>query len=250
VAVDEIKFGDNDLLASLVVHLIDADLLIILTTTDGLRQPASSGCSRRVAFLEGVTPAVLELASGKGSALSTGGMASKLEAAHAVAKTGAAVVIADGRQSGIIGKILAGENTGTLIRPAADQRAEFLTGRKRWIAFFHKPQGTLVIDEGARRAIERDGKSLLPIGIKKVDGEFETGAAVDIKSLDQTLIARGLVSYSSRDIRLIQGRRTDAIAGILGAANYEEVIHRDNMAIMNASRKQWPQQAEALLLPS
>ncbi len=234
VAVDEIKFGDNDLLASLVVHLIDADLLIILTTTDGLREPATSGHSRRVAFLATITPEVRALASGKGSALSTGGMASKLDSAHAVAKTGAAVVIADGRQSGIIGKILAGADTGTLIQPAADQDAALLTGRKRWIAFFHKPQGTLFIDDGARRAIERDGKSLLPIGIKKVAGEFGSGAAVDIRIADQTLVARGLVSYSSHDIRLIQGHRTDAIAGILGTADYEEVIHRDNMAIMNA----------------
>lgn len=234
VAVDEIKFGDNDLLASLVVHLIDADLLIILTTTDGLRKPATSGHSRRVAFLESITPEVLGLASGKGSALSTGGMASKLEAAHAVAKTGAAVVIADGRQNGIIGKILAGADTGTLIRTAPNQCATALTGRKRWIAFFHKPKGTLLIDDGAQRAIERDGKSLLPIGIKQVQGEFEAGAAVDIKTADQTLIARGLVSYSSHDIRLIQGRRTDAIAGILGTANYDEVVHRDNMANINA----------------
>jgi glutamate 5-kinase len=167
-------------------------------------------------------------------------MASKLEAACAVAKTGAAVVIADGRQHGIIGKIVAGEDTGTLIRPATDLCAESLTGRKRLIAFFHKPQGALIIDDGARRAIERDGKSLLPIGIKKVHGEFEAGAAVDIKIADQTLIARGLVSYSSHDIRLIQGLRTDAIAGILGAANYEEIIHRDNMAIMNASNDGLP----------
>jgi len=171
---------------------------------------------------------------GKGSALSTGGMLSKLEAAYAVVKTGAAVVIADGRQSGIIGKILAGEDTGTLIQPTADQCAASLTGRKRWIAFFHKPEGTLIIDDGARSAIERGGKSLLPIGIKKVHGEFATGAAVDIKIADQTLIARGLVSYSSHDIRLIQGHRTDAVARILGAANYEEVIHRDNMALLNA----------------
>jgi len=237
VAVDEIlaKFGDNDLLASLVVHLINADLLIILTTSDGLRAPTAAGRSRRVAFLESVTPEVLAMASGKGSALSTGGMATKLEAAHAVVKTGATVVIADGRQSGIIGKILAGADTGTLIRPAADQCVKSFTGRKLWIAFFHKPKGALIIDDGARRAIERDGKSLLPIGIKKVDGEFEAGAAVDIKIADQTLIARGLVSYSSRDIRLIQGHRTDAIAGILGKANYEEVVHRDNMAVLKTS---------------
>jgi glutamate 5-kinase len=234
VAVDEIRFGDNDLLASLVAHLIDADLLILLTTTNGLRKRTTSGRSRRVAFMESVTNEALALASGKGSAISTGGMASKLEAARTVAKTGTAVIIADGRQNGIITKILAGKDTGTLIRSAAGHYAEPLTGRKRWIAFFHRPKGSLIIDEGARRAIERNGKSLLPIGVKKVDGEFEAGAAVDIKIADQTLIARGLVSYSSRAIRLIMGHRTEAIAGILGTADYEEIVHRDNMAIMQA----------------
>ncbi len=238
VAVDEIKFGDNDLLASLVVQLINADLLIILTTTDGLHAPTVSNRSQRMAFLESITPEVLALASGKGSALSTGGMASKLEAAHAVTKTGATVVIADGRQSGIIGKIMSGADTGTLIRPVMDQHTQSLAGRKRWIAFFHKPQGALIIDDGARRAIEKNGKSLLPIGIKAVEGEFATGAVVDIKVADKILIARGLVSYSSHDIRLIQGHRTDAIAGILGTANYDEVIHRDNMAVMHTTGAQ------------
>lgn len=234
VAVDEIKFGDNDLLASLVGQLINADLLIILTTTNGLHIPTKAKRrSQRVAFLENITPEVLALASGKGCALSTGGMASKLEAAHAATKTGTTVVIADGRRSGIISMIMRGTNTGTLIAPLINQSAPGLAGRKRWIAFFHKPQGTLIIDDGARWAIEKDGKSLLPIGIKAVEGKFAAGDAVDIKIADQTLIARGLTSYSSHDISLIQGHRTDAIAGILGAANYAEVIHRDNMAILH-----------------
>ncbi|MBI2440013.1 MAG: glutamate 5-kinase [Lentisphaerae bacterium] len=233
VAVDEIKFGDNDLLAALVVHLIDAEALILLTTSDGLRAPARRGRSQRIKFLETITSAVLSLADGKGSELSTGGMASKLEAARMASKNGATVVIADGRQRGIIGKILAGADTGTLICSALAPQAAALPGRKRWIAFFHKPQGALIVDEGARRAIEHNGKSLLPIGIKQVEGEFEAGAAVDIKALDQTLIARGLVAYSSRDIRLIQGRPTQALSSILGKANYEEVIHRDNLALLD-----------------
>lgn len=233
VAVDEIKFGDNDLLASLVAQLIDAELMILLTTTDGLRKPAKSGRTQRVSHLDSITADVLGLASGKGSSLSTGGMASKLESAGAVVKNGATVVIADGRKPGIIGQILAGKDTGTLIRPAERDRAEAVSGRKRWIAVFHKPQGALYIDDGARRALVNNGKSLLPIGVNKVDGDFAKGAAVDIKSMDNTLLARGLVSYSSDAIRLIQGHRTDAIAGILGSADYEEVVHRDNMAIMN-----------------
>lgn len=239
VAVEEIKFGDNDLLAALVVHLIEAEALLILTTSDGLRQRSArvgqgsaAGASRRVKFLEAITPEVLKLADGKGSALSTGGMASKLEASRLASKNGAAVVIADGRKSGIIGKILAGADTGTLICSATAQGDATLPGRKRWIAYFHKPKGALIIDEGARRAIEHNGKSLLPIGVKQVEGEFEAGAAVDVKAMDQTLIARGLVSYSSRDLRLIQGQRTQALSSILGTANYEEVIHRDNLALL------------------
>ncbi len=230
VAVDEIRFGDNDLLASLVAQMIDADLLILLTTTNGLHRPCGTR-TERVPFLATVTPAILGLAVGKGSAISTGGMASKLQAALAAAKTGAAVVIADGRQSDIIQKIINGKDTGTLIAPERISGA--MSGRKRWIAFFHRPHGTLIIDEGARRALERHGRSLLPIGIKKVEGEFNVGAAVDIQATDKTIIARGLVAYSSRDIRKIQGRRSNEIPALLGTDEYyEEVIHRDNMAVI------------------
>jgi len=231
VAVDEIKFGDNDLLASLVVHLIEADLLILLTMTDGLRKPGASGRSRRVPFINAITQDILRLASGKGGHISTGGMASKLETARAVVKAGVCVIIADGRKPRILERIIAGDDTGTLIMPDVRQP---MPGRKRWIAFFHKPTGALVIDDGARRAIEREGKSLLSIGIKKVEGNFDVGSAVDIKAFDHSVIARGLVGYSSRDIRLIKGHRTDEIAGILGTDSYDEVIHRDNMVLLES----------------
>ncbi len=232
VAVDEIKLGDNDVLASLVVHLLDADLLILLTTTDGLRETDADGRSRRVPIVPAITGDVLALALGKGSELSSGGMASKLESAGAAVKAGAAVVIADGRKPGILQCILAGEDTGTMIPPAGRTPQNTMSARERWIAFFHKSSGTLVIDDGARRALEQNGKSLLPIGIKKTEGEFAAGAAVDIKALDQTLVARGLIAFSSRDIRRIQGHRTDDIAGILGTGKFDEVIHRDNMVLM------------------
>lgn len=233
VAVDEIKLGDNDVLAALVVHLLDADLLILLTTSDGLRETDAEGRSRRVSLVPSVTREVLALARGKGSELSSGGMATKLESADAAVKAGAAVVIADGRKPGILQGVLAGEDTGTLIPPAGRaDRGAVLSARARWIAFFHRPAGTLIVDDGARRALEQNGKSLLPIGVKKTEGEFDAGAAVDIKALDQTLVARGLVAFSSRDLRRIQGRRTDAIAGILGPGKQEEVVHRDNMVLM------------------
>lgn len=231
VAVDEIKLGDNDILSSLVVHLLDADLLVLLTTTDGLQETDAGGRSRRVAQVQAITRDVLNLASGKGSELSTGGMFSKLESAGAATKAGAAVLIADGRKAGVLQAILAGEDTGTLIPPAGGRQESLLNARERWIAFFHKPMGTIIVDDGARRALEQDGKSLLPIGIKKVEGNFAAESAVDIKAQDQTLIARGLSAYSSRDLRLIQGRRSDEIAGILGAGGADEVIHRDNLVL-------------------
>ncbi len=233
VAVDEIRFGDNDLLASLVVHLIGADLLILLTATDGLREFFPSGRSRRIPVVPAITREIAALARGKGGELSSGGMSSKLESARAVARTGAMVVIADGRKAGILEDIMAGRDTGTLILPAGAAAADNLNHRKRWIAFFHKPQGALTIDEGACRAVARRGCSLLPIGVKSVEGEFSAGAAVDVSGPDGKIIARGLVSYSSHDLRRIMGRHSDAVAQLLGAAHYEEVIHRDNLALLD-----------------
>ncbi len=229
VAVDEIKFGDNDLLASLTAHLIDADLLIMLTTSDGLIEKLPSGRARRLSCVEAVTKDILKMAEGKGSALSTGGMASKLQAARAAADTGIAVVIADGRKSCILKRIIAGNNTGTFIKPAGGNT---LHGRKRWLAFFQKPGGTLMVDDGARRAIIAHGKSLLPVGIRKIEGTFGVGMAVDITGRDGALIARGLSAYSSADLKLIMGRRTDTISHILGEEGYEEAVHRDNMVVL------------------
>jgi glutamate 5-kinase len=235
VAVDEIRFGDNDLLASLVVHLIKADLLIMLSTTDGLRKPLGDGKSERVSCLHGVSGDALKYAHGKGGDISTGGMASKLEAARMAADTaGAFVVIADGREPGIIRKIIEGEDTGTLIIPAHKGDLREICGRKGWIAYFHKPKGALVIDDGACRAIEQGGKSLLPIGVKKVEGVFTSGAMVDVKSLSGRLVARGLTSYSSREIQVIRGCRTDEIASKLGSKKDDEIIHRDNLVLMDS----------------
>ncbi len=232
VAVDEIKLGDNDVLASLVVHLLDADLLILLTTADGLREAEPGGRSRRIPLVPAVTREILALARGKGGELSSGGMASKLESAAAAVRGGAAVVIADGRREGVLREVLAGGDTGTLFPSGGRAAAAALCARARWIAFFHKPCGTLVIDDGARRALEQGGKSLLPIGVRNTEGDFAAGAAVDVRALDQTLVARGLAGYSSAELRRIQGRRSADIAGILGAGKPDEVIHRDNLVLM------------------
>ncbi|MDD5484203.1 MAG: glutamate 5-kinase [Kiritimatiellae bacterium] len=234
VAVDEIKFGDNDLLAALVVHLIKADLLIMLTMTDGLIRPLAAGKSERIGYLSEISGDILKLARGKGGELSTGGMASKLESARlAMETTGSPVVIADGRGPGIIRRIMAGEDVGTLIVPAKAGLAA-ICDRKRWIAFFHRPKGALTIDAGACSALEKGGKSLLAIGVKKVEGDFPAGAVVNILSASGRLIARGLTTYSSREIQVVRGRRTDEIAGLLGSKKADELIHRDNLVLMNA----------------
>ena len=231
VAVDEIKFGDNDLLASLAAMLIEADLLILLTTVDGLRAPAGKGRTRRVAILDGVSEKALGLAQGKGSELSTGGMLSKLQSAGMVVNSGIPVVIANGRENGVIDEVIAGADVGTLVAPGHVADA-LQSQRKRWIAYFHKTHGTLIVDDGARAAIEKSGRSLLPIGIREVEGQFGQGTVVNVRALDGTVIARGLADYSSEQIRLIKGRRTDEIAGLLGRKDYDDVIHRDNLVLV------------------
>jgi glutamate 5-kinase len=220
VATEEIKFGDNDLLAALVSLLVEAEALILLTTVDGFRAPAGPKRTKRVPLLHGVSDKELALAVGKGSELSTGGMASKLQSAGMVAANGIPVVIANGRTDGVITAAAAGSDTGTLIAAAATT----LSHRERWIALFHRTEGVLVVDDGAREALEKKGRSLLPIGIKSVEGEFEPGAVVVIRATDGTEIARGLTDYSSTELTLIKGKRSTDLP-----AETAEVIHRDNM---------------------
>lgn len=236
VAVDEIKLGDNDQLAALVTMLVDASLLVLLSSTDGLRAPCgpSSARTRRVPYLARVSEQELALAWGKGSPLSTGGMATKLAAAQAVVDVGASAVIADGRRGDTLQRLFRGEDVGTLIGTPAttvDGRRRGLASKKRWIAFFQRPQGALLVDDGAARAILERGKSLLPIGLRAVEGSFAAGAMVTVKTLAGQAIARGLVEYTSAELAQIQGRRTAEIGTVLGARPTAEVIHRDNMVV-------------------
>ena len=166
VSVDEIKFGDNDMLASLVSILIEAESLLLLTTADGLQTAYGTQQANRIAYLKTVSQETLSLVKGKTDSLSLGGMESKLLAAQAASHTGTRVIIADGRTENIISDIIAGIDTGTLIGGSKEEIRSNIKGRKRWIAFFHKTHGTLIIDEGAQRALEQNGNSLLPIGIK------------------------------------------------------------------------------------
>ncbi len=211
ISNEEIKFGDNDVLAALVAILIDADALVILSTTDGLRDG-----DERVSYIEEVDGNVLELVSDKADKLSTGGMASKLNSAQIAAHNGIPVVIADGRKTGVLTRIFDGQDEGTLLFPKEGN----ISKRKRWIAFFNRVEGHLIVDDGAAVALDK-GKSLLPVGIKSVKGHFKIGAMVDIQSMDGEHLARGLVEYSSEDIEELKGQKTTGKSG--------EVIHRDNM---------------------
>lgn len=234
VATEEIKFGDNDLLAALTTLLVGADALLLLTTVDGFRLPAPGGRTRRAAHLAGVDEKTLAHAVGKGSPLSTGGMASKLQSAGKVVDNGIPVVIANGRARDVITRVFAGEDTGTLIlRPGG---AADLNQRQRWIAFFHKAEGHLVVDDGARAAILERGRSLLPIGVRAVDGDFQPGALVELRGLDGRTFARGLADFASDAIRLIKGRRSDEIASLLGSDDCRQVMHRDNMIMTTAQK--------------
>ncbi len=219
ISTEEIKFGDNDVLAALVAILIDADALVLLSSTDGLREPAGNGNTKRVSYIEEVDDHVLDLVDDKQDRLSSGGMASKLESAQIAAHNGIPVVIANGRKTGVLTRIFEGKDEGTLLFPQAGN----ISKRKRWIAFFNRAEGHVVVDDGAAAALG-EGKSLLPVGIKDVEGSFKVGAMVDIQSVAGEHIARGLVEYSSDEIAALKGQKTTGKSG--------EVIHRDNMVIL------------------
>lgn len=232
VAVEEIKFGDNDLLAALVALLADADLLVLMTTVDGLRAPAGPRRTRRVPALRTVSRRELELVFGSANEWSTGGMASKLQSAHLAARAGVPVVIANGRAEGTLGRILRGEDAGTLIGTPGGRPA--WSARREWIGFFHKPQGVVRADAGAVRALTHRGTSLLAIGIAGVEGSFRAGSVVDIADPSGAVVARGWTSFSADDIRRVQGRKSSEIAAVLGPRDYDEIVHRDHMVVLES----------------
>jgi len=230
VSVNEIRLGDNDTLASLVSVLVDAQVLILCTSVNGLRAPAANGRTTRVSYLDKVDQAALALTDGKGDALSTGGMATKLEAARTANRAGVPALIVDGRKTDTLLRACRGEDLGTLLGPA-DTQSRIRGKRKHWIAFFHKPSGTLTVDAGAERALVRDGKSLLAAGILKVEGTFDPGAVVEVMSASATALATGLSEFSSEDLTCILGKQSDQILELFGPGVSTEVIHRNNLAL-------------------
>src|SRR6266853_734043 len=230
VAVDEIKVGDNDNLAALVAHLIDADLLVLLTDVDGLYtgDPRRDPSARRIDTVEAVTEAIQRLCFDEAGRVSIGGMATKLEAAQKAGASGIPMVIASGREAGTLGRLLKGEALGTHFVPRDDR----LAARKRWIAFAVPPQGRLTVDAGARKALTEKGKSLLPSGVVDVDGEFRAGEVVALAEPDGLEFARGLVNYDAGEVRRIRGAKSAEIEKTLGYKGVDEVVHRDNLVIL------------------
>ncbi|MCA9790932.1 MAG: glutamate 5-kinase [Candidatus Eremiobacteraeota bacterium] len=227
VATDEIRFGDNDILACLVGSVVEADLVVNLTQTEGLLARQEDGGYRVVAQVEGVDEETFGLVEEGTSRGGTGGMRSKLLAAQAAADYGGAMVIARAHEPNVLQRLLAGEPLGTLFVPPARRPRS----RKRWLAAGAVCKGTLVVDAGARKALVHGGRSLLPVGVKAIEGEFTVGDVVAIAALDGAPLGRGLTNYNSEDLARIKGQPTQEIEEILGFRGYDEVIHRDNLFI-------------------
>jgi len=229
VAVDEIRFGDNDHLSAMVTNLIGADLMINLTNIDGLfdKDPRRHDDAELLTVVKTVTRKMIASASQIPGALGSGGMSSKVIAAQKVAMGGAPTMVANGEKPGILADLFAGKPLGTLVLPQSRR----LKTRQHWIAYTKSPKGRVVVDIGARRALESGRKSLLPSGVKAVEGRFREGDSVEIVDEQETSIAYGLVNYRAGDLNKIKGVKTDQIESILGYRGYDEVVHRDNMIL-------------------
>ncbi len=231
VSFAEIRFGDNDIISAHLATMLDADLLVILTDTDGVyeRNPREHPEAPVLRTVTRVTDSVLAGARGKGSELSSGGMESKIRAADIATRSGAAVVIARGE--GVeLSEMLSGKEIGTFFVPARRR----MRGRKKWMAFTPQTEGAVVVDGGAKRAILRQGRSLLPAGVKGIKGTFAMGSVISIQDEEGQELARGLCNFSSEELSKIQGLNTRRIPEILGAeAVFDEVIHRDNLVVVS-----------------
>ena len=215
VSSTELKFGDNDKLSALVASLLPADLLVILTTVDGVIENFGKANPKTISVIEKIDSALEKIARGTDSETAVGGMASKIQAAKIVVRSGIPLVIASGRKKNVLAQILAGEDEGTLF--VAPEKK--LQGRKRWIAFFHHPKGALFVDDGAKLALREKGKSLLPPGVARCEGDFAAGDVVRICDLNGTEFARGIARFDSAAIRARQLPK-------------EELVHRDDLVIL------------------
>jgi glutamate 5-kinase len=229
VATEEIRFGDNDTLAAMTANLVEADLLVILTDQAGLyeRDPRVDPAARLVHEGSVGDPRLLEMAGGSGT-LGRGGMRTKLLAAERAAHSGAATVIVSGREPDVLARVLAGEVVGTCLAPAEER----LAARKQWLAAHARITGRLTLDDGAVKVLRESGRSLLPVGVKAVEGGFTRGEVVACCDAHGREVARGLVNYSADEARRIMGQPSDRIEALLGYVDEPELIHRDNMVVV------------------
>ncbi len=230
VVTDEIRFGDNDTLAALVANLAEADLLVILTDSEGVFEtdPRLDPHAGLIREGEAGDPRLLTVAGGAGSTVGTGGMRTKIRAARRAARSGTATVIASGYEEDVILRLARGEEIGTFLHPGRDA----LVARKQWLASQLQMKGRLFLDAGAARVIREEGRSLLPVGVVGVEGEFRRGEMVSGVDPDGREVCRGLVNYSAEEVRRIQGQPTSRIAELLGYVDTEELIHRDDLAVL------------------
>ncbi len=228
VANDEIRFGDNDTLAALVANLVEAEVVVLLTDCKGLysRDPRESSDAELIEYGRADDPDLLRN-SGSAGAFGRGGMRTKVLAAQKAARSGAATVIADGREREILLKMRAGENVGTLLLPGTGRMA----ARKQWLAGQLRGNGEVVLDDGAVKVLRESGRSLLPIGVTSVKGEFRRGDIITCVTRQGREVARGLVNYNSEEAARIAGKPSNRIESILGYGGESELIHRDNIAL-------------------
>jgi glutamate 5-kinase len=231
VAVEEMKFGDNDHLSALVATLLEADLLVILSDVEGVydKDPRAHADARLISLISESKGLSQTFAGNSLSTVGTGGIVTKLGAAEKAALAGIPTVIASGMQSGVLGRVFAEEEScGTLILAEANR----LTSRKHWIAYNLKTAGEIVVDQGAHDAVVQKGKSLLPSGLKEIRGAFGVGECVSCVDLEGREFARGLVNYSAQELNQIKGLHTSGIEKVLGYKAYDEVIHRDDLVVL------------------
>lgn len=229
VMIEEIQFGDNDNLAAMITLLMDADVLVNLTDIDGLftKDPRTNPDAELIPLISNIRKDIIKTAGNIPGALGTGGMLSKVNAAKKVTASGIPMVIANGGKPDILKKLFSGKELGTFFVP----KKKKLKSRKCWIAYTLKPKGIIIIDNGAAAAILNRGKSLLPSGIVDVEGEFKVGDPVEFRKGDNETLGTGLVNYNAADIRKIMGLKSSQIKQRLGHKPYDDVIHRDNLAV-------------------
>lgn len=228
VSTEEIRFGDNDELSSMVAILFDADLLILLSDANGFYADFKQGAASRISMIDDLSSSIFDHAYDQKGPLTRGGMKSKLKAIERSVEAGIPCVLADGRTPGVLEGLFEGGDLGTIFLPKITSRK---SSKKHWISYVSKSEGTLVVDQGAEEALRVKGKSLLATGIVKIQGHFEAGSALVVKSESGKAFGKGIVNFSSTDLEKIRGLRSDVWAERLGRPCLDEVMHRDNLVL-------------------